>query len=94
MGSGRQTLEFRPFRHPSDDCEDHGRDFSPRREPRVVARAKVRPRSDQQSTLALYGQRFFVSLVDQHEAPFPEALRHICADALCTNRDLAADAAR
>ncbi|MEA7515204.1 hypothetical protein ONK27_25990, partial [Salmonella enterica subsp. enterica serovar Virginia] len=34
------------------------------------------------------GSEVFLSLVDQHEAPYPENLRHITVTAMVTNRDL------
>ena len=84
-----RTCEFRPFYGTlSDDPDDHGRYFSLRREPRLVAGQGGR--SDHGSPRTPYtGSEVYVSLVDQHEAPFPDDLRHICVDALCTNRDLA-----
>jgi len=34
------------------------------------------------------GSEVFLSLIDQNEAPYPAALRHLEAQILCTNRDL------
>ena len=79
-----RSLAFRPlYGALGATAEDHGRYFSTRREPRVIpAQGRRAPRS------GYVGSELFVSLVDQHDAPFPEALRHIGAATLCTNRDL------
>jgi type VI secretion system protein ImpG len=79
------SCEFRPFYGSvCADLDNHGRYFSARREPRLVPAQGQRggPRS------GYIGSEVFVSLVDQNEAPFSDALRHISVDALCTNRDL------
>jgi type VI secretion system protein ImpG len=90
--------EFRPFygglspnHDPGAGHADAGRYFSLRREARLVApRASLASRAPRSSTQSAYaGSEIFVSLVDQHEAPFSDDLRHLCVDAMCTNRDLA-----
>ncbi len=85
MANGAEEREFRPFlgSFASDDG-DFGAYFSLRREPRLVS-----DRARAQGTRTSYtGSEVYVSLVDQHDAPFPHSLRHITLDALCTNRDL------
>ena len=85
MANGSEEREFRPFlgSFASDDG-DFGAYFSLRREPRLVS-----DRARAQGTRTSYtGSEVYVSLVDQHDAPFPHSLRHITLDALCTNRDL------
>jgi len=85
MSSGSEEREFRPFLGSfAADDGDFGSYFSLRREPRLVS-----DRARAQGTRTSYtGSEMYVSLVDQHDAPFPHSLRHITIDALCTNRDL------
>ncbi|MET3439853.1 type VI secretion system protein ImpG [Variovorax paradoxus] len=85
MASGSEEREFRPFLGSfAADDGDFGSYFSLRREPRLVS-----DRARAQGTRTSYtGSEVYVSLVDQHDAPFPHSLRHITIDALCTNRDL------
>jgi type VI secretion system protein ImpG len=85
MSSGSEEREFRPFLGSfAADDGDFGAYFSLRREPRLVS-----DRARAQGTRTSYtGSEVYVSLVDQHDAPFPHSLRHITLDALCTNRDL------
>ncbi|MDQ0027855.1 type VI secretion system protein ImpG [Variovorax paradoxus] len=85
MSSGSEEREFRPFLGSfAADDGDFGSYFSLRREPRLVS-----DRARAQGTRTSYtGSEVYVSLVDQHDAPFPHSLRHITIDALCTNRDL------
>jgi type VI secretion system protein ImpG len=84
--------EFHPFYGGlSHDHADRGRYFSMRREARLVApRDHAASRAARSSTRSAYaGSEVFISLVDQHEAPFSDDLRHLSVDAMCTNRDLA-----
>ncbi len=85
MANGSEEREFRPFLGSfAADDGDFGAYFSLRREPRLVS-----DRARAQGTRTSYtGSEIYVSLVDQHDAPFPHSLRHITLDALCTNRDL------
>lgn len=85
MANGSEEREFRPFLGSfAADDGDFGAYFSLRREPRLVS-----DRARAQGTRTSYtGSEVYVSLVDQHDAPFPHSLRHITLDALCTNRDL------
>jgi len=85
MSDGAEEREFRPFLGSfADDDGDYGAYFSLRREPRLVSE-----RARASGTRTSYtGSEVYVSLVDQHDAPFPHSLRHITVDALCTNRDL------
>ncbi|MDR6889430.1 MULTISPECIES: type VI secretion system baseplate subunit TssF [Variovorax] len=85
MSNGSEEREFRPFLGSfAADDGDFGSYFSLRREPRLVS-----DRARAQGTRTSYtGSEVYVSLVDQHDAPFPHSLRHITIDALCTNRDL------
>lgn len=83
--AGAANIDFFPFYggHESSSMQ-RGRYFSMRREPRPIA-----PNAARSATRAAYpGSEVYVSLVDQHDAPWPDALRHISADALCTNRHL------
>jgi len=58
--------------------------YSVQREPRLLSPTQKRdgPRS------SYIGTEVFLSVVDAHEAPFPQDLRQIGVRALCTNRDL------
>jgi len=78
-------IVFRPlFDTLNQDEGNHGRYFSVRRERRLssdVAR--------KYGTRTPYiGTELFVSLVDQHDAPYHHDLRHLSVQALLTNRDL------
>lgn len=79
------SREFRPFyRSIAQDGGDYGAYYALRREPRVV------PDSTRQvgARSAYTGSECFISLVDQHEAPYSEKLRHLSIETLCSNRDL------
>ena len=77
--------EFRPFyaSFGSDD-RDYGAYYSLRREPRLIP-DNARHHG---SRTAYVGSEIFISLVDRHDAPFSDTLRHLGVDTLCTNRDL------
>lgn len=76
---------FRPlYQTLNSDAGNYGRYFSLRREPRVTS-SQIRRHGARTSHA---GTEVYVSLVDQHEAPFSESLRFISADAWLTNRDL------
>lgn len=78
-------LEFRPlFSTLNSDTGNHGRYFSVRRE-RRLASANLRKYGSRTDYI---GSEVFLSLVDQHDAPYPDALRHLSVEALVTNRDL------
>jgi type VI secretion system protein ImpG len=81
--SNAQT--FRPlFQTLSDDEGNRGRYFSVRRERRLLSDSARR-----YGTRTPYiGTETFVSLVDQHEAPYREGMRYLSARAWVTNRDL------
>ena len=66
------------------ETRGHGAYYTLQREPRLMSATQQRdgPRS------SYLGTEVFVSVVDPHEAPFPEDLRQIAVRALCTNRDL------
>ncbi|WP_159838666.1 type VI secretion system baseplate subunit TssF, partial [Burkholderia sp. 8Y] len=78
-------LPFQPLFHRLNNDEGNaGRYFSTRRERRLPS-----------DTTRRYGTRtpyigtdMFVSLVDQHEAPYREPIRYLSVDAWVTNRDL------
>ncbi|MDR3482369.1 MAG: type VI secretion system baseplate subunit TssF [Burkholderiaceae bacterium] len=58
--------------------------YSVRREPRVASESAKRS-----GTRTNYvGSEVFIALVDQRNAPYNQALRHLSVDMLCTNRDL------
>jgi type VI secretion system protein ImpG len=78
-------LDFRPlYQTLNEDEGNHGRYFSVRREQRLASNT-----SRKYGTRTPYiGTEVFLSLVDQHEAPYPESLRYLSVKALLTNRDL------
>lgn len=80
-----QELVFRPmFQTLNQDEGNHGRYFSLRREGRLAS-----DNARKYGTRTPYvGTDVFVSLVDQHEAPYAESLRYLSVQALMTNRDL------
>ncbi|SOY53460.1 type VI secretion system baseplate subunit TssF [Cupriavidus taiwanensis] len=78
-------IDFRPlFTTLNGDEGNHGRYFSLRRERRLVSELARK----YGTRTAYVGTELFVSLVDQNEAPYPDALRYLSAQALVTNRDL------
>ncbi len=80
-----RKMIFRPLYHTRNNDEgNHGRYFSLRREPRRSSESARRYGTRTPYT----GSEVFLSLVDQHEAPYPENLRHITVTAMVTNRDL------
>lgn len=80
-----QQLNFRPLFHTLNQDEgNYGRYFSVRREARLMSDTARR-----YGTRTPYiGSEIFVSLVDQHEAPYSARLRHLSVQAWVTNRDL------
>ncbi|MEM5435505.1 type VI secretion system baseplate subunit TssF [Paraburkholderia diazotrophica] len=85
VGKESATLEFRPlYQTLNNDEGNHGRYFSLRRERRLLSDSARR-----YGTRTPYvGTEVFVSLVDQHEAPYHEGMRYLSVDAWLTNRDL------
>jgi type VI secretion system protein ImpG len=83
--AGVAELEFRPmFQTLNSDEGGYGRYFSSRRERRLPS-----DNGRRYGTRTPYtGTETFVSLVDQMEAPYGEAIRYLYADAWVTNRDL------
>ncbi|WP_343552770.1 type VI secretion system baseplate subunit TssF [Pantoea sp.] len=87
-GSGQTLSEeqiFRPFWHSfGRDNGNYGAYFSQRREPRALSdQAKV------YGTRTGYaGSELFVTLVDEQQSPWSDAVQYVMADVLCTNRDL------
>src|SRR6185437_10628379 len=67
-----------------DDEGEYGAYYSVRREPRVASDSVRRngPRT------GYIGSEVYLSLVDQHESPFPEQLAQLSVETVCTNRDL------
>jgi len=85
MAQNTDVLPFRPlYQTLNHDEGNHGRYFSVRREPRLV------PQSTRKygTRTSYVGTEVFVSLVDQNDAPYSEALRYLSVQALVTNRDL------
>jgi type VI secretion system protein ImpG len=81
-----KTQTFRPlFESINQDAGNFGRYFSARREERLASSSSAQYGSKS----AYIGSEVFLSLVDQQEAPYSEALRYLSIDSLCTNRDLA-----
>jgi type VI secretion system protein ImpG len=78
-------MDFRPlYQTLNEDEGNHGRYFSIRREPRLHSDT-----SRKYGTRTPYvGTEVFVSLVDQHDAPYAETIRYLSVKALLTNRDL------
>ncbi len=81
-----EELQFRPlYQTLNNDEGNYGRYFSLRREQR-----KLSDNARKYGTRTPYtGTEVFLSLVDQHEVPYPEDLRYLSATAWLTNRDLA-----
>lgn len=79
------AIDFQPlFATLNSDEGNHGRYFSLRRERRLISE-----QARKYGTRTAYvGTEVFVSLVDQHEAPYPDALRYLSVNSLVTNRDL------
>jgi len=85
QADGGADIAFRPlFDSLNQDEGNYGRYFSVRREPRLSSDI-----SRKYGTRTSYiGTELFVSLVDQHDAPYPQDLHHLSVQALLTNRDL------
>ncbi|WP_263143418.1 type VI secretion system baseplate subunit TssF [Pseudomonas sp. RIT-PI-AD] len=87
-GFGRDNAveaEFRPFYSCiAGDRGNHGAYFSVRREPRLPSDTILRKGA--RSTYL--GSEVFLSLVDQHDAPYSRNLRQLGVDMTVTNRDL------
>jgi type VI secretion system protein ImpG len=79
------ATHFRPFYTTlAGDRGDHGAYFSLRREPRMMSDSARR-----HGTRTTYvGSEVFLTLVDQHEAPFRSDLRQLGVELVATNRDL------
>jgi type VI secretion system protein ImpG len=79
------AMPFRPmFQTLNQDEGNHGRYFSVRREQRLDSN-----NARKYGTRTSYtGTEVFLSLVDQHEAPYNKTLRYLSVEALVTNRDL------
>jgi type VI secretion system protein ImpG len=76
---------FKPFyRTLADDSTDYGAYYSVRREPRLLSDVARR----NGTRTGYVGSEVYLSLVDQHEAPFSVDLAQLSAETLCTNRDL------
>lgn len=84
-GGSTESKIFRPmYQTLNQDEGNHGRYFSARREPRMASDT-----SRKYGTRTPYvGTELFISLVDQHEAPYSQDLRYLSVQALLTNRDL------
>ncbi|OTA19565.1 hypothetical protein Xbed_02245 [Xenorhabdus beddingii] len=83
----KETQTFRPFWSTfSDDKGNYGAYFSLRRDPRILSEY-----ARHYGTRSSYiGTETFVSIVDEQHAPWPNKLKFLIADTLCTNRDLSA----
>ncbi|CDH23234.1 type VI secretion system baseplate subunit TssF [Xenorhabdus bovienii] len=83
----KQERIFRPFWSTnSDDPDNYGAYFSLRREPRILSE-----HAHHYGTRTSYiGTETFISIVDEHHSPWPDTLRYLSADVMCTNRDLPA----
>lgn len=77
--------EFRPFYSSvAQDRNSHGAYFSLRREPRLPSDTSTR----RGARSTYIGSEVFLSLVDQHEAPYSDTLRQLGVEMTVTNRDL------
>lgn len=78
-------MAFRPlYQTLNEDEGNYGRYFSVRREPRLASDT-----SRKYGTRTPYiGTEVFLSLVDQHEAPYAESIRYLSVKSMLTNRDL------
>ena len=84
-GGDAPEREFRPFYASfGTDERDYGAYYALRREPRLLSDTARHHGSRTQYV----GSEMFISLVDRHDAPFSDNLRHLAVDTLCTNRDL------
>lgn len=81
----KETQIFRPFWSTfSDDTCNYGAYFSVRREPRLLSE-----HARHYGTRTNYvGTEAFVSIVDEQHSPWPDGLKFLTADVMCTNRDL------
>jgi type VI secretion system protein ImpG len=88
-GFGRDNAveaKFRPFYSSLvGDRGNHGTYFSVRREPRLASTASGR----HGARTTYLGSEVFLSLVNQHEAPYGSGLRQLGVEMTVTNRDLA-----
>ena len=83
-GSADERI-FKPFyRTLADDSADYGAYYSVRRESRLLSDVARR----NGTRTGYVGSEVYLSLVDQHEAPFSVDLSQLSAETLCTNRDL------
>ncbi|MBD2786013.1 type VI secretion system baseplate subunit TssF [Xenorhabdus sp. DI] len=83
----KQERLFRPFWSTnSDDDGNYGAYFSLRRDPRILSE-----HAHHYGTRTSYiGTETFISIVDEHHSPWPDTLKYLSADVMCTNRDLPA----
>ncbi|WP_128086922.1 type VI secretion system baseplate subunit TssF [Pantoea deleyi] len=81
----REEQVFRPFWSTfSGDEGDYGAYFSLRREQRTLS-----DQAQRYGTRTGYiGSEVFLSLVDEHHAPWRDGVRYLSAEVMCTSRDL------
>ncbi|SFU73629.1 type VI secretion system baseplate subunit TssF [Xenorhabdus koppenhoeferi] len=81
----KETQIFRPFWSTfSNDKGNYGAYFSLHRDPRVLSE-----NAHHYGTRSSYiGTEAFVSIVDEQHSPWPNQLKFLTADVMCTNRDL------
>jgi type VI secretion system protein ImpG len=88
-GFGRDNAveaKFRPFYSSQvGDRGNHGAYFTMRREPRLASASMQR----HGARTTYLGSEVFLSLVNQHEAPYGSGLRQLGVEMTVTNRDLA-----
>jgi type VI secretion system protein ImpG len=76
---------FKPFYQTlGEDGDEYGAYYSVRREPRMMSDTARR----NGTRTGYVGSEVYLSLVDQHDAPFAGELRQLSVETLCTNRDL------
>ncbi|WP_237386323.1 type VI secretion system baseplate subunit TssF [Xenorhabdus sp. Sc-CR9] len=81
----KEEYVFRPFWSTnSDDKGNYGAYFSLRRDPRISSE-----HAHHYGTRTSYiGTEVFITIVDENNSPWPNALKYLSADVMCTNRDL------
>ncbi|MDX8000585.1 type VI secretion system baseplate subunit TssF [Xenorhabdus sp. Reich] len=83
----KSEREFRPFWSTnSDDKGNYGAYFSLRRDPRILSEHA----HHYGMRTSYIGTETFISIVDEHHSPWPNALKYLSAEIMCTNRDLPA----
>lgn len=83
-GSQSQQESFYPYFKAGDKQNETGRFFGLEREQRLLS-SKQKRRGPRASYI---GSELFITLVDQHDAPYRSDLKQLAVETHCTNRDL------